>query len=175
MTAEAEGVKGTARIRIIPPLPWAFDLSDKEVPITWIGARYRHVFREVEGEPMIVKISTIPLGTRSQAWMGPTDLHDYTIQADVRAPEQRRRMGNVGITAQRYTLMLEGTQQRMKIEPRSERMTRAWAHVLQRPAGTGWSADRPDLQALRSHLEVRPPSHLSSSRVHLGGVISEPP
>ena len=39
--------------------------------------------REVDGEKVIVKVTTIPKGTRSQSWMGPTDLHDYTIQADV--------------------------------------------------------------------------------------------
>ena len=32
---------------------------------------------------MMVKVTTIPKGTRSQSWMGPTDLHDYTVQADV--------------------------------------------------------------------------------------------
>ncbi len=31
---------------------------------------------------MLVKVSTIPKGTRSQSWMGWTNLHDYTVQAD---------------------------------------------------------------------------------------------
>ena len=40
--------------------------------------------RDLDGEHVIAKITTIPKGTRSQSWMGPTNLHDYTIQADVR-------------------------------------------------------------------------------------------
>ena len=65
-------------------LPWKFDFNDDQVPVTWVGARYRHVPRDLDGEHVIAKITTIPKGTRSQAWMGPTNLHDYTIQADVR-------------------------------------------------------------------------------------------
>ena len=53
-------------------------------PITWIGINYRHVLRDVDGRKLLVKLNTIPKGTRSQGWMGPDDMHDYTIQADVR-------------------------------------------------------------------------------------------
>ena len=42
---------------------------------------------------------------------------NYTFEADVRAAERRRQMGDVGITAQRYSLVLYGTSQRLKIEP----------------------------------------------------------
>ncbi len=74
----------------MPPLPWKFDFSDGQVPATWIGARYRHQIRDVDGNKVMVKVTTIPKGTRSQSWMGPTDLHDYTIQADVLGvPAQR--------------------------------------------------------------------------------------
>ena len=83
VTAKVGELEGQARIRIVPPLPWKFDFNDGQVPITWIGARYRHVPRDVDGEKVMVKVTTIPKGTRSQSWMGPTDLHDYTIQADV--------------------------------------------------------------------------------------------
>ena len=49
------------------------------------------MIRDVDGEKVMVKVTTIPKGTRSQSWMGPTDLHDYTIQADVagRARQQQ--------------------------------------------------------------------------------------
>jgi hypothetical protein len=35
-----------------------------------------------------VKVTTIPKGTRSQGWIGPIDLHDYVVRADVKAQEQ---------------------------------------------------------------------------------------
>ena len=53
-------------------LPWKFDFSDGEVPVTWIGARYRHVVRDVDGNKVMVKVTTIPKGPRSQAILGPT-------------------------------------------------------------------------------------------------------
>jgi len=49
--------------------------------------RYRHVVREVDGSNCLVKITTIPKGTRSQGWIGPIDLHDYAVTADLRAAE----------------------------------------------------------------------------------------
>jgi hypothetical protein len=49
--------------------------------------RYRYVVREVDGSKVLVKITTIPKGTRSQGWMGPIELHDYSIRADFRAAE----------------------------------------------------------------------------------------
>jgi outer membrane protein assembly factor BamB len=81
--AKAGGVEGIARVRVVPPLPWKFDFTNGEVPITWVGARYRNVVRDVDGNKVMVKVTNIPKGTRSQALMGPVDLHDYTIQADV--------------------------------------------------------------------------------------------
>jgi outer membrane protein assembly factor BamB len=123
ITAKLGQMTGLARVRIIPDLPWKFDFSDNQVPITWIGARYRYQPRTVDGEPMIAKISTIPKGTRSQSWMGHTDLHDYTIQADVRAGEGGK-LPDMGLIAQRYTLDLMGEHQRLEI--------RSWAPQLGR-------------------------------------------
>jgi len=84
----------------MPPLPWKFDFEDialaadpktgvvkGEPPLPWIGMRYRHVVREAEGSKCLVKITTIPKGTRSQGWIGPINLNDYAIQADFRAQE----------------------------------------------------------------------------------------
>ena len=34
---------GDARVRVVPKLNWSFDFSDGQVPITWVGARYRNV------------------------------------------------------------------------------------------------------------------------------------
>jgi len=100
ITAKVGGLEGKARIRSMPPLPWTFNFDDTplaadpktgvvkgEPPLPWIGMRYRHVVREVDGSKCLVKITTIPKGTRSQGWIGPIGLHDYRIQADVRARE----------------------------------------------------------------------------------------
>ena len=100
VTAKVGDLEGKARIRSMPPLPWKFDFEEislaadpktgvvkGEPPLPWIGMRYRHVVREVDGSKCLVKVTTIPKGTRSQGWIGPIALHDYTVQADFRAQE----------------------------------------------------------------------------------------
>ena len=100
VTAKVGELEGKARIRSMPPLPWAFDFDDitlaadpkggpakGEPPLPWIGMRYRYVVREIDGSKCLVKVTTIPKGTRSQGWIGPIELHDYAVQADFRAQE----------------------------------------------------------------------------------------
>ncbi len=100
VTAKVGDLEGKARIRSMPPLPWKFDFEEiplaadpktgvvkGEPPLPWIGMRYRHVVREVDGSKCLVKVTTIPKGTRSQGWIGPITLHDYAIKADFRAQE----------------------------------------------------------------------------------------
>lgn len=110
MEAKLGDLIASARARIVPKLPWKFDFSDGKVPPVWIGADYRHKGAEIEGEKALVKVSTIPKGTRSQAWMGWTSLHDYTIQADFLATEKNGRVPDMGLINQRYTLDLQGAQ-----------------------------------------------------------------
>jgi len=100
VTAKVGALEGKARIRSMPPLPWTFDFEEialepnpkggpprGEPPLPWVGMRYRHVVRTVDGSKCLVKVTTIPKGTRSQGWIGPIGLHDYCIKADFRAQE----------------------------------------------------------------------------------------
>lgn len=43
VSAKVGDLTGTARIRVIPDFPWTFDFNNGEIPITWVGARYRHI------------------------------------------------------------------------------------------------------------------------------------
>jgi hypothetical protein len=127
VTAKVGDATGRARIRIAPPLPWKFDFNDiplvtsstgqleGEPSITWVGGRHRHKVKEKNGEKVMVKSSTIPKGTRSQCWMGPTDLHDYTIQADMLGVNNNDKLPDMGLIAQRYTLDLMGASQQLQI------------------------------------------------------------
>ncbi len=155
VTAKVGDLEGRARIRSMPPLPWKFDFEDVtlaadpktgllkgEPPLPWVGMRYRHVVREVDGSKCLVKVTTIPKGTRSQGWIGPIDLHDYCVQADLRAAEsgvgppgdpatpatdsdadafgtaaalEKARMPDMGLIAQRYTLDLMGAAQQLQL------------------------------------------------------------
>ncbi len=156
ITARVGELTGTARVRSMPPLPWHFDfdaitigpdprggLPRGEPPLPWIGMRYRNVVRTVDGSNCMVKVTTIPKGTRSQGWIGPTNLHDYCIAADLRAEEtgggtaastgesdadafakattgaaaslETARLPDMGLIAQRYTLDLMGASQQLQV------------------------------------------------------------
>ncbi len=136
VTAKIGGLSGTARVRVVSSLPWKFDFNNGEVPITWIGARYRHVVRELDGERVMVKVTTIPKGTRSQAWMGQIDLSDYTIQADVRGTIKNGKMPDIGLIAQRYTFDMMGASQQLQI--------RSWTSMLSRFSKSEPFAWKPD-------------------------------
>ncbi len=124
LTAKVGDLQAQARIRVVPELPWKFDFADGQVPVTWVGARYRHIVRDVDGDKVAVKLTTIPKGTRSQSLMGPTDFHDYTVQADVKGALTNNKLPDVGVIAQRYTLDLMGSDQKLQI--------RSWTSQLDR-------------------------------------------
>jgi len=118
--ATVGGVIGTARIRVIPDLPWTFDFeSGTEVPSHWINATGKFAVRDLEGTKVLVKLAENPFAfaKRTRPFFGQTDLSDITIEADLRAIERRRQMGDMGLVAQRYELVLFGSHQRLELQP----------------------------------------------------------
>ena len=116
VTATLGDLSGRARIRIVPDLPWSFDFDElSNPPVSWVGARYRHVIREVDGSNVMVKISTIPKGARSRCWFGHSNLSNYTIQADVKGALANDKMPDIGLIAQGYAIDLQGNSQKLQI------------------------------------------------------------
>jgi hypothetical protein len=70
----------------------------------------------LEGQKVLQKLPDDTIFQRIRAFIGPTNWSNYTFEADVRAATRRRQIGDVGITAQRYSLVLYGNAQRLKIE-----------------------------------------------------------
>jgi outer membrane protein assembly factor BamB len=119
--AAVGALSGSARIRVVPPLPWTYDFEDgrEGPPPYWVNATGKFAVRDLEGSKVLVKLAENPFAfvKRCRPFFGGTDYSDYTIQADVRAMERRRQMGDVGIVAQRYELVLFGTHQRLELQP----------------------------------------------------------
>jgi outer membrane protein assembly factor BamB len=71
--------------------------------------------RAEHGNGVLCKISTVPKGTRSQAWMGQPGISNYTIQADVYGVSDGVRRPDIGLIAQRYTLDMMGEALKIQI------------------------------------------------------------
>ncbi len=123
LTATVGNVTGFARIRVIPAFPFSEDFSNVPVdkaPTYWLntdGIPIKYSVREVEGNKFLVKRPDAGIFKRTRSPFGAVDASNYTIEADVRAVERRRQMGDAGVVAQRYELVLFGNIQ--KIELRS--------------------------------------------------------
>lgn len=119
--ATFNGVTGAANVRVIPPLPWAEGFEGVEpttFPAHWVGMMLKYQVRDLEGNRVLVKTTEgSSLLSRARAYVGPSDMHDYTIEMDVRATERRRTMGDAGVIAQRYALVLYGNAQKLHLEP----------------------------------------------------------
>ncbi|MGI9472961.1 MAG: PQQ-binding-like beta-propeller repeat protein [Rubripirellula sp.] len=159
ITGKMGDITGTARIRIIPGLPWKFTFDDlTDPPLSWVGARYRHVIREVDGSSALTKITTIPKGARSRAWMGPSDLSEYTISADARGARMSDQLPDIGLTAHGYVLDLMGESQQLQI--------RTWSAQLRMATTIAfpWKEDTWYRMKFRVDIESEPPAAVAVLR-----------
>ena len=128
--ATAGMLSGEARARVAHPLPWTetFDnYADGAIPPGWSNTvPGRLVVATLDGQKVLQKEPLDTIFQRGRTFIGPPNWSNYTFQADVRALERRRQMADVGITAQRYSLVLYGTDQQLKLEP--------WEPEVQRTA-----------------------------------------
>ena len=126
--ATVGGLTGQARARVVHPLPWleTFEsYADAAIPVGWVNATAgKLMVATLDGQKVLQKAPDETIFKRVRAFIGPTTWSNYTFEADVRAATRRRQMGDVGITAQRYSLVLYGSSQRLKIEPWEPETTR---------------------------------------------------
>ena len=119
--AAVGALSGTARVRVIEPLPWSFDFdnaANENPPSWWTGAPGKVFQRAVEGVgKALVRPRDDTVGRRAKVFMGPPTMTAYTIEADVRGREQRRQRGDVGLINERYGLVLFGNGQKLELHP----------------------------------------------------------
>ena len=114
--ATVEGISGTARVRVIPPLPINEDFERLErSPGHWVNAGIKYEIREIDGNKVYVKKADNLATKRARSYIGITDWHDTTVRVDVRSDLLRRSMGDVGVVAQRYELILFGNKQTLEL------------------------------------------------------------
>ena len=131
--ATVGSISGEARARVVPPLPWNETFESyavNSVPPHWISATTIGKLQviEMDGQKVLEKVPTDTLFKRIRVFMGPTNLANYTVEADIKINERRRQMGDAGIIAQRYTLFAFGNNQRLEMnswQPETERVAAA--------------------------------------------------
>jgi outer membrane protein assembly factor BamB len=126
--AQADGLKGYLRGRVLPGLPISQDfesmvLTEKTTnnvepptafaypPLPWIGARFKFDVRDKDENKCLVKTIDNVFFQRATVFMGAPDLKNYTIEADVMSEGNKRKMSTVGVINQRYRINLKGNEQ----------------------------------------------------------------
>ena len=121
VVAKAGAFEGSARVRVFGPLPWAEDFEGGKVPGHWVGAGRLAIGDSPEGK--ILSKGPVQVGlNRATVFIGPVTMKAYTIESDVRATRTGRRMGDVGLINNGYTLDMQGVHQKLQI--------RSWASEL---------------------------------------------
>jgi outer membrane protein assembly factor BamB len=138
--ATSGALNGESRARVSRALPWTenFDAyQDGTAPAGWINMTAgKFTVATVDGQKVLQKTPDNTIFKRIRAFIGSVDLSNYTIEADVRGTTRRRQMTDIGVTAQRYSLVLYGNAQQLKIEP-WEPETKRSVH-----APFTWAADK---------------------------------
>lgn len=125
VTVQSGDMRATARVRVIPSLPWTEDFETIElekIPTHWIGATGKFFVREKDGNKVLVKTPVQRGLNRSNVYLGPSTLKNYHIQIDLMGTKNKRRLPDMGLIANRYTLDMQGRHQRLQI--------RSWASDL---------------------------------------------
>jgi outer membrane protein assembly factor BamB len=114
----------SAQVRLFGPLPWSFDFEDRKIPRHWIGAGRRFDVAERGGSQRLHKPPLTTGLSRSSIFVGPPDMKGYTVEADLLGTRKGRRMPDMGVINQGYTLDVMGRHQRLQI--------RTWAAHLEK-------------------------------------------
>ena len=121
LKATAGTLTASARVRAFAGLPWSFDFESGKVPTEWVGAG-RLTISEGEGGKTLHKAPAQTGLNRATVYIGPAALSGYTVECDLKAARQGRRMPDLGVINGGYTLDLQGNHQRLQV--------RSWASEL---------------------------------------------
>ena len=118
VSAKIGDLQNTARVRVIPQLPWHEDfesIPEGKSPPHWVRATNRFVVREMDGNKILVKPPARRGLHRSNIYIGPPNMNGYTLQVDLLGTKPKRNLPDMGLIAHRYTLEMQGNHQRLQV------------------------------------------------------------
>jgi outer membrane protein assembly factor BamB len=111
-------LKARARVRVAPKLPYTQDFEKVPVgavPGGWVNTqgKFRVVeLKEADGttSKVLFKVNTNPAPpvARSLGYITTLDATGYTIESDMMSKQVRGKLGDMGLCANRYLLILDG-------------------------------------------------------------------
>jgi outer membrane protein assembly factor BamB len=128
--AEWNGLKAKARVRVTPTLPYAQDFEKVPAgaaPAGWVNCQGKFLVKTLsDGNHVLAKVTTNsnPVIARGACFLGTPEMTNYTIEADVLGSKVTNTgsdgtvnsyMPDVGVGACRYTLMLAGQTQKLRL------------------------------------------------------------
>ena len=118
--AAAAGLTGRARVRVVPGIGYRQDFEKvpaERTPGGWVNTQGKFAVKEKDGSKVLVKLAVnpSPLVARANAFIAMPNLTDYTIQSDVMGTKKKEDMPDLGVVANRYTLMLAGNTQKLRL------------------------------------------------------------
>jgi hypothetical protein len=176
--ATVDGLTGRARVRVTPKVPFAQNFEKipvGRVPSGWVNCQGKFVVVKHDGVNVLKKLgdNSNPLLARAYTYIGLPTLRDYTIEADLLGTQVKNDLPDMGIINGRYTLMLDGNKQQLRIMswealPRVDKgvpfkwTANTWYHVkfTVEPTGTKayakakvWPKGEPEPNAWTSEFE----------------------
>ncbi|HEX9189790.1 MAG TPA: PQQ-binding-like beta-propeller repeat protein [Vicinamibacteria bacterium] len=122
--AAAGPLTAGGQARVFGALPWTFDFEAGAVPRHWIGAGPRFKVTDFGGSKRLHKPPVTSGLSRSTVFVGPATMTGYTVEADLLATKQGRRLPDMGLVNQGYTLDVMGRQQKLQL--------RTWGSELEK-------------------------------------------
>ncbi len=119
--ATANSLTATARVRVIPPLPYyeSFDeLELGEAPPGWITSKLKSQASEHEGRIVLRKLAERPSPpfARLRGYIMPPMPAGYTVKSDLLGvPKRNRFLPDMGLINSGYLLILTGTSERQRL------------------------------------------------------------
>ena len=107
-----------ARITSRPRIPFKEDFEsfqDGSVPPGWNSTKGRFIITSKNGNKVLKKLSNNPRSWRTMVFMSKPKSSGYEITAEMLATEQKRRLPDMGLIAQRYILAVMGNRQELQI------------------------------------------------------------
>jgi len=121
VNATAGALTATARVRVVPPIPYHEDFESLDIgqaPPGWITSRLKSQVSEYEGQKVLRKLAERPSPpfARLRGYIMPPIPAGYTVRSDVLGiPKKNRFLPDMGLINSGYLLILTGTSERSRL------------------------------------------------------------